>query len=149
MDSNKHPVLGIPPFLTYLLSNGFIVSSSNSSLFIQHTATTMIVLLVYVDDILVTGNDSAHNASFITHMHKAFFMKELGLVNYFLGVSVSQSTSRYFLSQTKYALEILAKAGISDCKSSPSPISVKPSSLSSTTVPFSNPSLYCSVVGAL
>ncbi|XP_028077925.1 uncharacterized protein LOC114279843 [Camellia sinensis] len=109
----------------------------------------MTVLLVYVDDILITGNNSAHIASLIAHMHSAFSMKELGLINYFLGVSVTSSSSGYFLSQSKYTAEILTKAGMADCKSAPSPMSVKSSSLSSATMAYSNPSLYRSIVGAL
>ncbi|XP_028081721.1 uncharacterized protein LOC114283089 [Camellia sinensis] len=109
----------------------------------------MTVLLVYVDDILVTVNDSAHIVSLITHMHTSFSMKELGLINYFLGFSVTTFAFGYFLSQTKYALEILAKAGMFDCKPAPSPMLVKPSSLSSPTVAYSNHSFYRSIVGAL
>ncbi|XP_028116979.1 uncharacterized protein LOC114314723 [Camellia sinensis] len=106
----------------------------------------MTVLPVYVNDILVTGNDSVHIASLITYMHTTFSMKELGLINYFLGVSVTSSDSGYFHSQTKYALKILAKAGMSDCKLAPSLMSVKPSSLSSPTMAYSNPFLYRSIV---
>ncbi|XP_028089582.1 uncharacterized protein LOC114289934 [Camellia sinensis] len=109
----------------------------------------MTVLLMYVDDILITGNNLAHVASLITHVHSTFSMKELGLINYFLGVSITPSDSGYFLSQTKYALDIITKAGMADCKPAPSPMSVKPSSLSSATVAYSNPSLYRSIVGAL
>ena len=75
-------------FSTFLLSQGFINSHCDNSLFIQRTASTITILLVYVDDILVTGNKSSHNASLIAHMHTAFAMKELGIISYFLGVSI-------------------------------------------------------------
>lgn len=65
------------------------------------------MLLVYVDDILLTGNNAAHITSLIAHMHKAFSMKELGNVSYFLGISVQATDIGYTLSQQKYAHDIL------------------------------------------
>lgn len=81
-------------------------------------------------------------------MHSTFSMKELGSINYFLGISVTSSSHGYFLSQHKYATEILAKAGMTDCKSYSSPMALKQTD-SSPDVPFSNPTLYRSIVGAL
>ncbi|XP_028072572.1 uncharacterized protein LOC114274795 [Camellia sinensis] len=62
---------------------------------------------------------------------------------------VVHSSAGYFLSQSKYALDILAKAGLTNCKPCAAPMSVKPSSTASPSVPFSQPSLYRSLVGAL
>ncbi|GMP53422.1 hypothetical protein CsSME_00018877 [Camellia sinensis var. sinensis] len=53
-------------------------------------------------------------------------MKELGDLSYFLGISITTTTSGYVLSQTKYAQDILKKVGLADCKPCSSPISVKP-----------------------
>ncbi|XP_028084292.1 uncharacterized protein LOC114285439 [Camellia sinensis] len=79
-------------------------------------------------------------------------MKELGLVNYFLGISVTKTASGYVLSQQKYASELLAKAGMSNCKSYSSPMATKSPSSSLTAANdtlFSQPALYRSLVGAL
>ncbi|GFZ14648.1 hypothetical protein Acr_24g0008380 [Actinidia rufa] len=81
-------------------------------------------------------------------MHTALSMKELGDVSYFLGISVTKSVHGYFLSQSKYALDILSKAGMLNCKSTASPISTKQPALSSSAS-FAQPSLYRSIVGAL
>ncbi|XP_028118057.1 uncharacterized protein LOC114315643 [Camellia sinensis] len=75
-------------------------------------------------------------------------MKELGLLNYFLGISVTSSPSGYILSQPKYASEILAKAGIHDCKPYSSLMATKVV-LPEMDSSFSHPSLYRSLVGAL
>ena len=136
-------------FSSYLTSVGFKSSHCDNSLFIRHSPTSITIVLIYVDDILVTGSDSSFIFSLITHMHSAFSMKELGNINYFLGISVQQTDEGYFLSQQKYALDILGKAGMLDCKPYSSPISVKPSVLNSDLLAFSNPSLYRSLVGAL
>ncbi|XP_028063232.1 uncharacterized protein LOC114266531 [Camellia sinensis] len=82
-------------------------------------------------------------------MHTAFSMKELGNLSYFLGISVQSTTAGYFLSQQKYAKDILLKAGLSACKPCSSPIFVKPSTPPNASLPFDNPALYRSLVGAL
>ncbi|XP_028072319.1 uncharacterized protein LOC114274560 [Camellia sinensis] len=82
-------------------------------------------------------------------MHTAFAMKELGNISYFLGVSIKDYGDSYFLSQHKYASEILLKAGMANCKPCNSPSSVKPSLSSDSHIPFSQPKLYRSIVGSL
>lgn len=135
-------------FSSFLLSHDFVPSHCDSSLFIKHTSTSITILLVYVDDILLTGSDPLYISTFVQHMHSAFSMKELGLLNYFLGISVASSPSGYILSQQKYASEILAKAGMSDCKPYSSPMATK-NALPEMDSPLSEPSLYRSLVGAL
>ena len=117
-------------------------------MFVYHTSTSITVLLVYVDDILLTGSDPLYISTLVQHMHSVFSMKELGLLNYFLGISVTSSPSGYILSQPKYASEILAKAGMNDCKPYSSPMATKVV-LPEMDSSFSHPSLYRSLVGAL
>ncbi|XP_028095256.1 uncharacterized protein LOC114295243 [Camellia sinensis] len=135
-------------FSSFLLIQGFKANHCDSSLFVKKTCHFITILLMYVDDILVTGNDSYYIFTLITQMHSTFFMKELGLLKYFLGISVTSSFSSYFLSQKKYATEMLVKASMTNCKSSPSPMTFK-SSIDQEDFPFSHPSLYRSLIGAL
>lgn len=105
---------------------------------------------MYVDDILITGNAPSFITQLVHQMQNAFSMKDLGSVSYFLGISIQSKGAGYLLSQRKYASDILAKAGMVNCKPCASPISVKPPSHSSTdSLPFSQPALYRSIVGAL
>ncbi|XP_028062619.1 uncharacterized protein LOC114265948 [Camellia sinensis] len=113
------------------------------------TSSTVTLFLVYVDDILVTGNSSSHIQSLVAQMHTAFAMKELGDISYFLGISIQAYGNTYFLSQHKYAFDILIKAGMTTCKPFNSPMSVKPSLGPDSALPFNQPELYRSVVGAL
>ncbi|XP_028109530.1 uncharacterized protein LOC114308187 [Camellia sinensis] len=78
-------------------------------------------------------------------MHKAFSMKELGSISYFLGISVTHSSLGFFLSQYKYASDFLVKAGMVDCKSCTTLVSSKPSSSAADALPCSNPFLYRSI----
>ncbi|XP_028105314.1 uncharacterized protein LOC114304356 [Camellia sinensis] len=86
---------------------------------------------------------------FIKHMHSAFSMKELESLFYFPEIAVHHIVLGLFLSQYKYASDILAKAGMLNCKAYNSSMATKSSSSSETSVAFSQPSLYCSIVGAL
>ena len=86
-------------FSAFLLSQGFQNSKCDTSLFIQRTATTITVLLVYVDDILLTGNNTHHFQNLISKMLRAFSM-ELEDISFFFGVSIKGTLgSGYFLSQ--------------------------------------------------
>lgn len=76
-------------------------------------------------------------------------MEELGPISYFLGISIKSVGSSYVLSQRKYASEILAKAGMNSCKPCNTPIAVKPSTTALDSLPFHQPELYRSLVGAL
>ncbi|KAJ0608733.1 putative RNA-directed DNA polymerase [Helianthus annuus] len=73
---------------TFLLANGFVCSQADTSLFIFKKGTALIYLLVYVDDIIITGSDSSLIATFVSHLHEEFSVKDLGSLGYFLGLEV-------------------------------------------------------------
>lgn len=83
------------------------------------------MILVYVDDIILTGSDSVFISHLIKHLSTRFVMKDVGNLHYFLGIEVTHTQDGLFLSQAKYASEILANADMTDCKASASPISSK------------------------
>ena len=64
-------------------------------------------LIVYVDDMVVTGNDPKERKTLQNYLSREFEMKDLGPLKYFLGIEVSRSSEGIFLSQRKYALDIL------------------------------------------
>ncbi|XP_058189325.1 uncharacterized mitochondrial protein AtMg00810-like [Rhododendron vialii] len=135
-------------FSSILLSSSFNCSHCDSSLFIHLTSSSLLLVLVYVDDILVTGNTSQAISSLVHEIHTAFSIKDLGSISFFLGLTVAPKGHGYSLTQTKYAAEILAKAAMLNYKRCASPLAtVKPTV--STSPPFSQPSLYCSIVGGL
>ena len=73
-------------FTFHLIHLGFQASFADNSLFIFHSKSTIIYLLLYVDDIILTGNNSKHIASLVTAFKAVFELKDLGELNYFLGV---------------------------------------------------------------
>jgi hypothetical protein len=70
------------------------------------------ILLICVDDILITGNDHVNIAAIKQFLHKHFHIKDLGNLKYFLGIEVSTAKIGIFVSQRKYALEIIKDAGL-------------------------------------
>jgi len=75
-------------------------------------------------------------------------MKDLGEIHHFLGIHVQRSGSGLLLSQRQYMMEILQCAGMSDCKPCATPVDTNPK-LSADGVPVSDPTDFCSLVGAL
>ena len=98
-------------FSTTILQMGFVQSKSDYSLFTHTQRTSFIVLLVYVDDILLTGN----NPDCVTNLKKLlddrFGLKDLGSLRYFLGLEVARTDAGISLTRRKYALEILKDTG--------------------------------------
>ncbi|GJX82629.1 ribonuclease H-like domain-containing protein [Tanacetum coccineum] len=101
-------------------------------------------LLLYVDDILLTASFQALLQRIISSLHQEFSMTYLISLNYFLGISVMRDSTRMFLSQRKYATEILERAHMVSCNSSRTPIDTE-SKLSDDGDPVSDPTLYRSL----
>ena len=78
-------------FTFHLIHFGFQASFADSSLFIFQSKSTIIYLLLYVDDIIITGNNSQHVSSLIAIHSSVFELKDLGDLNYFLGVQISRT----------------------------------------------------------
>ncbi|XP_071713625.1 uncharacterized mitochondrial protein AtMg00810-like [Rutidosis leptorrhynchoides] len=99
-------------------------SRANTSLFVFKKDSCVIYLLVYVDDIILAGNNDSLLHFFISRLHKKFHITDLGKLSYFLGLEVSYRDSDIFLSQPKYAHEILARAQLMDIKHAAMPLLV-------------------------
>ncbi|KAM6578484.1 hypothetical protein CsatB_030321 [Cannabis sativa] len=132
-----------------LLSFGFLCAKADPSLFYRHTSAHSTFLLVYVDDILVTGSSSSALSSLIQQLHQMFALKDLGLVNYFLGIEVAHTTEGLHLCQKKYILDLLVKAKMDNANSLPTPMTGGEKLSALNGDPFHDPHFYRSVVGAL
>ena len=96
--------------LVFVLKDyGFLQSYSNYSLFNYTSGSIQINVLVYVDDLILSGNDSAALKTFKSYLSDFFNMKDLGPLKYFLGIEVACSTSGVFLCQRKYTLDIVSE----------------------------------------
>ena len=86
-------------------------SKSNHSAFKKNFQTCIILLVVYVDDNVISGNDMAGISLLKSFLHGQFHTKDLGMLKYFLSVEVMRSKRGIFLSQRKYVLDLLTKTG--------------------------------------
>lgn len=86
----------------YLLSHGFHHSKCDHCLFIYGKSGVIIYLVVYVDDLIITGDQSHYGEEFIKQLGTRFYIKNLGNLNFFLGVEVIRSPLGLFLNQQKY-----------------------------------------------
>jgi hypothetical protein len=86
----------------FLLGISFIASLVDSSLFIYHHGPIKLYMLVYVDDIIVTGNDSNCIGLLISQLQQEFPLKDLGYLSFFLGIQVTCTAEGLHLSQSKY-----------------------------------------------
>ncbi|GAU32670.1 hypothetical protein TSUD_218470 [Trifolium subterraneum] len=136
-------------FADYASSIGFCQSKCDNSLFIYKKDSHVAYLLLYVDDIILTTSSDTLRQSIISLLSSEFAMKDLGHLNYFLGIAVQRHAHGLFLSQKKYAEEILSRAGMSSCKTCPTLVDTKPKLSATHSVPYADPSLYRSLAGAL
>jgi len=107
----------------FLLSIGFRASKVDTSLFILSNGTNIFYLLVYLDDILLTGSNSAMLHHLIQLLSSEFKLRDLGVVHYFLGIEVQSTGMGLMLRQHKYILDILTRAGMTSCKPVDTPVS--------------------------
>ncbi|KAI3507180.1 hypothetical protein L1887_22027 [Cichorium endivia] len=133
---------------TFLLSNGFVCSRADPSLFVFKRGSCILYLLVYVDDLILTGNEEPVIRSFINQLHCEFSIKDLGRLNFFLGLEVSYTTTGLFLGQSKYAHDILQRANMLDAKPVSTPLAANIAFVADGD-PFDDPTYYRSLVGAL
>jgi hypothetical protein len=130
-----------------LLTLGFIEAKSDTSLFIYHHADGVAYLL-YVDDIVLTASSPQLLQRIITSLQQEFAMKDLGKLHYFLGVTVEPRQTS-LLHQRQYALDILERAGMTDCKPCSTPVDTQAKLSATLGDPVADPTTYQSLAGAL
>ncbi|KAL5804478.1 hypothetical protein ACOSQ3_031278 [Xanthoceras sorbifolium] len=101
---------------------GYQQSNSDHTLFFKHKGGKITILIVYVDDMIVTGNDDLEMTNLQRHLATEFEMKDLGVLRYFLGIEVARSKHGIFLSQRKYVLDLLTETGMLASKPTDTPM---------------------------
>ena len=132
---------------TALKKLGFKQSYQDYSLFLYKNGATILHVLVYVDDFIVAGNNLGAVQKFKAQLHKCFHMKDLGKLKYFLGIEVSRGSDGFYLSQRKYALDIISEAGLLGSKPSAVPMELNHKLGSATGPLFAKPEQYRRLVG--
>nr|KYP76032.1 Retrovirus-related Pol polyprotein from transposon TNT 1-94 [Cajanus cajan] len=129
---------------------GMIRCETDHSVFFRRSSThRFIYLVVYVDDIVITGDDQEGIKALKQHLFKHFQTKDLGPLRYFLGIEVAQSKSGIAISQRKYALDILEETGLTDCKPVDTPMDPNVKLMPNQGEPYPDPGRYRRLVGKL
>uniref|UniRef100_A0A3Q7H8A5 Reverse transcriptase Ty1/copia-type domain-containing protein n=1 Tax=Solanum lycopersicum TaxID=4081 RepID=A0A3Q7H8A5_SOLLC len=130
-------------------SLGFVKTKSDASLLVRHGAGDTLFVLVYVDDIIITGSNTLSVNQVITSLASKFSIKDLGNLHYFLGVEVIRSSNSLILTQTNYVNEILNDELMTDCKSVNTPMSASELLTLSDGIHLTDATRYCRVLGRL
>ena len=118
-------------------------------LFLRRINKDTILLLLYMDDMIITGDDLSGIQELKDFLSQQFEMKDLGHLSYFLGLEITHSTDGLYITQAKYASKLLSQAGLIDSKTVDTLVKLNAHLTSSGGKPLSNPSLYKPMVGSL
>ncbi|GJZ11354.1 ribonuclease H-like domain-containing protein [Tanacetum coccineum] len=108
-----------------LIENGFSRGKSDYSLYTKSDKGVFLALLVYVDDIIKTGNNVSEIEKFKVYLKSKFMIKDLGKLKYFLGIEVIDTSKGICLNQRKYVLDLLSEYGMLACKPAKTPLMSK------------------------
>ncbi|GKC78433.1 retrovirus-related pol polyprotein from transposon RE1 [Tanacetum coccineum] len=132
-----------------LLDFGFTQSKTDYSLFVKKHNESFTAVLVYVDDLLITGNNEEQISSLKTQLSSVFHMKDLGEVNYFLGLEVSRTAQGIFISQHKYTKDLLKEGGVLNNKPYKLPMDPNLKLQADVGTPLLDPEVYRRSIGHL
>ncbi|GJW38349.1 ribonuclease H-like domain-containing protein [Tanacetum coccineum] len=94
----------------------FLQSKDDHSLFVKNKDGKFLALLVYVDDIIITGNNNDEISKFKIFLNQKFKIKDLGELKFFFGIEVLKIKNGLFLNQRKYCIDLLHEYGLLACK---------------------------------
>eukprot|EP00253_Pinus_taeda_P019970 PITA_19970 len=132
---------------SFLLETGFSRCHSDNTVYTKKVGKSLIILILYVDDLILTGSDPNLINHVKSTLKKKFEMTDLGHLHYFLGLQVLQSKAGISLSQSKYACDLLRYFHMEDCKPTPSPFQFGAKLSVTCTSPKVDATLYRQLVG--
>jgi hypothetical protein len=132
----------------FLTSLAFTKSKENPNLYYKVEDGSLVILLLYVNDLFLTGEEKPIPES-KRKLVVEFKMKDLGIMHYFLGLEVWQRQDEIFLNQGKYTIEILKRFDIMDCKVMPTPMMTNLKLLSETSSETMDVTMYRQMIESL
>ena len=120
-----------------------------STLFLRCINKDTILLLLYVDYMIITSDDLSGIQELMDFLSLQFEMKYLGHLSYFLGLEITHSIDGLYITQAKYAFELLSQAGLTDSKNVDTPVELNAHLTPSRGKSLSNPSFYKCLVSSL
>jgi histone deacetylase 1/2 len=136
-------------FSNYIQSMGFLRCPYDQSLFYQRQGSDILLLLIYVDDILITGSSPSQISAFISHLSSVFSMKDLGDIHYFLGLQIARDATTITVTQTRYLVSLLQKFSLAGAKPVATPLASGTLLTATEGALLSDPTFYRQLVGSL
>jgi hypothetical protein len=136
-------------FVSVIQAAGFSSSDHDHALFIHHSPRGRTFLVLYVDDMLITGDDVEHISNLKKQLGEQFQMSDLGPLSYFLWIEVRHSHRGYFLSRSKYIHDLIDRSGISDNHTAATPMDLHLQIRPTDSTPLEDPSRYQHIVSSL
>ncbi|MCO5559659.1 hypothetical protein L7F22_013260 [Adiantum nelumboides] len=96
----------------FLKKIGFKQSTADHSLFLKHVDGEIVVIVIYVDDLILTGSHDEQILDVKNSLLREFNMKDLGELRYFLGIEIVDTLSGIWMIQRQYALDMLENQGL-------------------------------------
>jgi hypothetical protein len=132
----------------FLINLGFTKSKADSNMYFKVVDGGPVILPLYVDDLFLTGNEKLITES-KRNLATKFKKKDLGMMQYFLGLEVWQRLIEIFLNQGKYVVEILKRFRMMDCKAMSTPMVTNMKLLSDTSSETVDATMYRHIIGML
>jgi hypothetical protein len=101
-------------FAFVVTAAGFSASAHDPTLFVHVSPRGRALLLLYVDDMIITGDDLEYIAFIKPRLSDRFLMSDIDPLRYFLGIEISSTPEGFFLSQEKYIQDLLDRASLTD-----------------------------------
>ncbi|WVZ66361.1 hypothetical protein U9M48_015595 [Paspalum notatum var. saurae] len=136
-------------FASVVTAVGFSASAHDPALFVHTSSRGRTLLLLYVDDMIITGDDPQFIAFVKARLSEQFFMSDLGSLRYFLGIEISSTPEGFYLSQEKYIQSLLDRASITDHKTEETPMELNLHLSATDGDLLDDPTRYRHIVGSL
>ena len=130
---------------TTLEALGFQKSSVDSSLYVKLKPNDSLMVLIYVDDLIITGHDSGSIKQLKESLQQKFPIKDLGQLKYFLGIEMATSSKGLYLNQRRYIIDLLQDSNLLYSKPAATPLDSK-LKLEPVGEPLESPSYYQKIV---
>ncbi|XP_020249438.1 uncharacterized protein LOC109826828 [Asparagus officinalis] len=105
-----------------MVGMGYRQINADHIVFFRRSGGHVTMLAVYMDDMIITGDDEKEIAQLKVRLSKEFEVKNIGQLRYFLGIEIAHGPKGIVLSQRKYALDLLTETGMLGCKPTATPI---------------------------
>jgi len=134
---------------TYFLAKGFTRGHADRTLFIRNQGNQKLIAQIYVDDIIFGATLDSQAHDFYEEMMQEFEMSMIGEFNYFLGLQVKQTSEGIFISQSKYAKDMVKLFGLDGKSHARTPMSTSVKIGVDLTSKQVDPTLYRSMIISL